>query len=583
MRAAVFLILLIASGLALATHLIGDSYLLPHLAEPDDEVVRQVWVMEERHDAPGAERSLVKYPQLLSKLTIAAGKLTGAPETRPAAERAPLADHLRAAASYHLRVRRMSSFLSIFMIPAVYFIVRIFMSRGWSALAAVFVSSSLLFIWCTPQGRPHAAAAAFAACATAAAAHAVERRSLLLLTIGGAFAGCAAGTLQSGIIAFLPVCAAAGYFIFTNTAGGWKRAWIAFLPAVPILYITYPFLFDTVWADDDSPSSMPGSTAVSAHSYDLSMFNGLGFPRSLLSLLSFDPELAVLGVAGGLLALKELYIRGKASFSGNPAVTILLAYALPYFCAIGLWQNSRDRFLLPLLPYAAGLAVFTIYTLFERFKIATWARIIIIAALVAFPATIQIKMAYLRTRADTLEQAAAWIEENVADGQSVLLTPRLNLPLLQTRASIETVAAEHDKEYFIVGCPSWFRYQMDTPPSAIDGREFLLKWPKMSFARSSMKRGVPKRLDELPAWVGDYALIRTTYAPPGSVFEGLYSMLRRPGKLQKQFTPIPNDGDETPTSLLYHETFNEFYRFLRPLIVLRATSIGPALEIYKLK
>ena len=86
-------------ALAFAIRLPGIGFLLPHLPEPDDHIVRQVELLALPREEALADRSYGKYPHLIAHLA----RLL--PPIEPAEPSAALGEHLQRAAAPYVRVR----------------------------------------------------------------------------------------------------------------------------------------------------------------------------------------------------------------------------------------------------------------------------------------------------------------------------------------------------------------------------------------------------------------------------------------------------------------------------------------------
>src|SRR5262249_39747635 len=150
---------------------------------------------------------------------------------------------------------------------------------------------------------------------------------------------------------------------------------------------------------------------------DLKSFNGGGFAVVLDTLISFEPvatALALVGVGALIVQLARRKARGEPSDRGD--LWVVLAYAVPYFVAVGLYAKSFDRFVIPLLPFVALLAAFGARAIAHGAAraLAPSSRAKLVAALAVvllLPSTLFAwKLGSIRAADDTWTRAAAWVK-----------------------------------------------------------------------------------------------------------------------------------------------------------------------------
>jgi hypothetical protein len=149
-------------------------------------------------------------------------------------------------------------------------------------------------------------------------------------------------------------------------------------------------------------------------------------------------------------------------------LAVVLSYAVPYFCALGMFHDTFERFLLPLLPYLACLAGFAavraVDLLTKALRRPAPAPIltgVVAAASLAFPVYAVLRFATVRDAPDTVRQAARWIRDHADPNEgSILVTPAVTLPLFHQPDRIDV--KEPRFEFGV-----WTRYQAKLPwPSA---------------------------------------------------------------------------------------------------------------------
>src|SRR6185295_11931912 len=110
---------------------------------------------------------------------------------------------------------------------------------------------------------------------------------------------------------------------------------------------------------------------LSGHLVALRLFNGAGFAKVYDALRGYEPWMSALGVAGVVFALLDGIAR-RRTHSADPgesdtdtrearrALLVVLAYAIPYLVAIGLYERTYQRFALPLVPFVACAAAYAV-------------------------------------------------------------------------------------------------------------------------------------------------------------------------------------------------------------------------------
>ena len=125
-----------------------------------------------------------------------------------AAQDAPLAEHLAAAARPQLQVRLTIALLASLIVPATWLLVSWFVGRSWAFFAAALVAASLLDVSFSQQSRPHAVSGAVFLAAVLAAVRMRRSADLPSYLLAGGAAALAIGCLQSGITVLPPLVVA---------------------------------------------------------------------------------------------------------------------------------------------------------------------------------------------------------------------------------------------------------------------------------------------------------------------------------------------------------------------------------------
>ena len=423
---------------------VGLDHLLPHRPEPDSAMAWQSNLLHEGRGWKPQQAELSKYPILLPLL--AAG-LPG-PSNDPPARGAPLDGHLSAASAPFVRVRRIVAGLAVLAPAASFPLARLFLPVGWSLVVAGWTATSLLLVLFASQARGHGAMASVTLLATLAAVALRRRPTRARYALAGLAGGLALGTLHSGAAVLPALLAAHGLRERRSEPahGGLAIGAAVLLACVAGFYFPlYRGLLSGRGMSFDD-----GTLVQGGHVIHLSSFDGSGFARLLAYFWSYEPALVVAAAIG----LPAVLVRSMRRGAIDADRVVVLAFVLPYLLLTGLYALTYARFLTPLVPYLALLAAAGVRALAGwRGGGATRAAVASIAAL-AFPTLVATRLAWLRQAPDTFEQAAAWLTEHVQDGDSVVLSTGLGLPLAMSAASLEESGQRR-----MVWRPGWIHYQ----------------------------------------------------------------------------------------------------------------------------
>ncbi len=417
LNARIVLALIGITAFALYVRLSGNDYRLPHAPEPDGVVLYAQVRAIERGDERAAEEDPIFgfYPLLVSRC------VTWFTDPREPLSDGSLEDDLAQASDVHVRGRTVVAVLSTLSVPATFLLARTWLSAGWSLVAALFMATSILNIWFAAQFRPHAAASSFALLAVLASLELARRGRARDYVVCGVALGLAICTLQSGIALCVPFATAivVRQVRSRDVSIAWTLAALAIVAAGAWLFY--------VWQVGVDGSDVH----VSGHVVMLHLFNGGGFRKILDALVGYDPWLAGLACAGALLALHQFFTSMRRL---DADLVVILAHAVPYLVVIGLYERTYQRFLLPLLPYLACLAAYTVLRA-SRLRPRIGAAIVAIF-LVAPMLLSPLRLVRLRKEADTGARAAEWVRENVEADERVFVLPTLDLPLRRSPAAL---------------------------------------------------------------------------------------------------------------------------------------------------
>lgn len=626
--------LLVRIGLVLvvaflaATRLTGTDYLLPHLSEPDQNLVQQTEYLWEGGDPKAAPLSFFWYYALLPHALA----LTPDPAFAAArAARDSLPEQLAAASEPVRRMRVLVAILAVLAGPGTYWLARRFLRPPAALLAAALLASSFLHMQFSTQARPHAAETTLALFAVLAALHLRGRPTLGSYATAGVLAALAIGCLQNGVFVLPPLFVA--HVLREQRDGEPERTRLLAraLSGTPrlafaALFVVAGFLWfgpafneeqaDTRWERPPYGRTPHALEAVEGETYadalavgdgaielgpqrlELDWFDGSGFPRSAQFLWWNDPVLLVLSAVGALFALArgvracralppearrprflEALRRALDAPRGRD-LAVVLAYALPFLFVVGTYAHTWGRFLLPALPYFACLSAFAFEIVVgsaTRGLRSRASRRLAGAcaglAVLALPVYATAHRAVLQNRPDTLELAVRWIEEHVDPREhGILVEQSLTLPLFFRRDALE-----NELQYRSAQRSRWYCYQdlfLEAPPAdqAYDARRL----PQNAATRQALADPAGARA-LVRASGADYAVLEAsqrTLAFPA--FVAFHAAVAECGELVQRFT-----AREPEASDLFWKDYQDAPSMLwRDL---RAHRLGPRIEIWRLK
>ncbi|MCY2961228.1 MAG: hypothetical protein NTY35_13790 [Planctomycetota bacterium] len=575
---------------ALALRLTGLSFSLPHSWEPDGLVfVRQVEHLERATPDPERDPFYGYYPHLISRLVT----LTPQPA---AAQAETLDDHLRAASSDRLRIRRVIAVLSALIVPGTWILARMFLPRGPALFAAALAAFSMLQIWFAQQSRPHAASAVFALFAVVGAVWLRRRATFDTYVVAFLLAILATCSLQSGFAVLIPLCAAH----VLRERGGTRHAHLFFVLGLAALavcvWIYYPFLFATSQGRDAAALDIQGENMnLSGHKVVLSAFNGGGFPIVLGALWNYEPILTLLlGAAaialamrlrerrqGGTRVLPHPPAGWRERVAGQADLLVVLSYVVPYTLVIGMYEHTYQRFVIPLLPFAATFAAYGLFALGERLggnrerltslRSAAGLLAVALAGAQAFAA---VRLVTIRCAEDTSQRAARWIEAHLDPRRDRLVhSASIDLPLCRTRAALLDAPQTFESLF------PWVLYQRQIAADRLPEPTWDLRPLRMS-TPEARERIVRDPLDYLRSTGAQYAVIEVFDDAVRQFAAPIHLALVQGAQRVARFSPMAVEpGDDRPMA------YQDDYFDTRAVWWWRAItgrSMGPVIEIYRL-
>jgi hypothetical protein len=587
-------------ALAIVLRIAGIGFLLPHQAEPDGNVIAtQVELLRSGAAHPEREFLFGFYPTLIARVASilpassasnrSARSATDDGTKSATSERASapstLEGQLADASTEYLRIRLVVALLSVLIVPATWLLARRFMGPGAASCAALLVAASVLHLWFAQQARPHAASAAFALLGVLAAVNLRRRGRAIDFVAGGLGLGLAIGSLQSGVAVALPLALAV--VLRTRAREARSRWWGVASIALALAFVPlfYPYFF--------APSRAPSGVrfAIDAkhmnlwgHPIVFEQFDGEGFGVVWNALAGYEPWITALAIVGAAIAITRIVLqRAPRDVERTKDLAVVLAYAVPYLVAIGLYARTYQRFVIPLVPYLACLAAYAIVC------IATWigrrkTRVTACAALVLLAPQVAgaFALVSIRRARDTATLAAEWVSEHVKPASKrMLMQYPLELPLPSTSAAL---AAETD----MIGDVKhpdlkhpWHLYECSLDDSA----RLLPAWNMVQMPLASAAQRdelVRDARSYLASLHGDYAAIDVYDGGRRPRFLNLIPpALKELGVRVARFSPDSvDDGCNLP--LTYQD---DEYPVAAPWFwrVLHARCTGPVIEIYELR
>ncbi len=529
----------------------GYDALLPYGTQPDARpVVQQIELI--RTGAPHPERD----PNWSYYSLFVARVVAMLPEAKPSAARS-LEEHLTCAGLMFAQMRLLSILISLLAVPATYLLARWFLDRTRSIFAAGLIATSLLHGSLSTLEKPHAIVTSFVLLGMLAALRTWRKPTIGSYALCGISGAAALGALQNGLMV-LPAFAAAHLL---GKRGNRTRtiAWIGPCVAVAILAVGWYWL----WPGRPSREGHePGkwSITMTGQVIDLSKLDGKGAVRMVSELWGLDPLLVLLCAiglgCGAAFGLARIWKSG----AWRP-LAIVLASVAPYAALTGLYSYTAGRYVLPLVPYIACVAASAIPRRFAGVSL-----LLLIVPLV--PAW---RMAELRARPDTYEEAATFIAQHVPPEETVLEVPPFDVPLFTDERTTRANAA-------LPWATSWSRYLAGLDPSWIEGtRHSILNQP--SSGTSTPRRHASSDLSYFEANGARWVLSGCGKNPPSHGEE--LATLRTQAQLVARFSPLADD-DGRDTTMPPFDPDRWPGLFPRAWRIVQARAIGPTLELFRL-
>jgi hypothetical protein len=529
----------------------------PQRPEPDAYMLLQYDVFAGRVAREDAPPHFGFYPTFLAR---SLALVLGDAPYELAAPQASTREHLAAAARPLVSLRLWLAALCTLGVAGVFFLVRELSGPRAGLVASALVGFSLLHLVYSHQARPHAAHMTFQAWALFFALRQIERPSAARVVATSVAAFACMASLQTGVF-LAPVLGLAAL-----ARSNWRVRVLALAAPLAAFALSQHFHVGGISITSDGISM-----ASDGHAVELSELRGGGIGPTWRVLRDYEPVLLALAFAGVLVALARRRRAGRAGFRGRFGALALGAYAAPYLVFALLNEATRDRYLIPLLPFLAALAALGVDAA-ARVG-ARKARALALAApllALALPLHDATRYYQIARRPDTLEQAAAWLaQQSDATRVRVAMSSYVVLPLRSTPEALR-----HSARFLFASISPWISYQLRLGDvSGADEAFDLRPFTAARTGRDSDRADIEARLEQLaPTYVILEPSRRQRSVPWHAILE---EVVRANATRVALFEP---DGVDPPRDELFE--YGDVAGLRARLA--GATSLGPPLEIYRL-
>jgi hypothetical protein len=550
-RRAACIALVFLVALAAYLRLRGFDALLPYATQSDARAIaRQVELIRSDAAHPELDPSWSYYPLLVARIVAIL------PAADPSKARS-LDEHLACASLLWTQIRLVSIVVALLAVPGTYLLARRFLDRTRSLFAAGLVATSLMHGSLSTLEKPHAIVTSFVLLGMLAALRLLRKPTIGSYALCGIAGAAAFGALQSGLM-ILPAFAAAHALRAREGLRRW-RPWIGVIAAIAILAVGWCWLWPARSPHPSHASSGP-TLPLGGQGIDFSRFDGSGVVRMVSELWGLDPLLVALSAIGLGVGLIGGLARVWRMNEWRP-LAVVLASAGSYALVAGLYGTTAGRYVLPLVPFLACLAAAAIP---RRF--AAQAGLLLIVPLV--PAW---KLAELRARPDTFEEAAAFIAERLPRGATAILIPSFDLPLFTDERTTRANAS-------VPWATPWGRYLDELDPAWIQGaRHAILVQPPSSTATPRVH--VTGNLSYFTEHGARWVIANCEPGPP--MLREDIATLRARAELVARFSPlVHDDGRDIWMPPVDPAVWPGPYP--RAWRMFEARAYGPTIEVYRL-
>jgi hypothetical protein len=323
------------------------------------------------------------------------------------------------------------------------------------------------------------------------------------------------------------------------------------------------------------------------HGIRASYFSGQGFRAMLDALANYDPWLSGFAALGVLVVVLGV-VRARASrerILGPRArdVMVLLAHGGSHVIAFGVFDNTFQRFLMPVVPYLCLLAAIAVAACASALsaRVSTsrsraWASSAVVALAIAPQCFAAFKVAWLHCAADTLSSASAWIADNVDHEHArIAISPTIDLTLMRRPVDLPAYLGADTLTFSL-----WIDYQVALG-SKVDPDE---TWNigTIPFARAPDRERFRKDPDEFVRTLeADYVVLDVNHDARRQILDVLRKAIMKQGHLVAHFGPRePTRESDVP--ILYHLDGPLAPDAHFACRVVQYAAQGPDVEIWKL-
>lgn len=576
---------------ALVVRLWHLDALLPHLHEPDGDMVTQTEILRHGDPDPGANPHWASYPTLIARVaSLFPLEPSGPPRT--------LDEHLSAASRPHLVVRVVVAVFSVLLVPAAFGLARLFFSPRWSLVAAALVATSLMLLVGSQQARPHAAAAGWTVLAVLAAVRLRRDPRPLNYALASGAAAVAFGILHFGAFAWPALLAAHLLRDRSQRRSALPGVAIGVAALAASILLFHGYVFDPA-VGGEGPFRVDASGVYFGTHLVLLDVSAQGLLVLAHGLWSFDPVLFCLGAVGlAWLPCAAWRTRRQARAGLGSDVLVVLAHVVPFLIGAGIFNRAYPRFLVPLLPHCACLAVLALVSL-SRVARRLGARgspagVPVAAAApallaLALPTFLTCKSAWLRSQPDSAVLLADWIRAAPERASArYFATMSFDIPLPRTLLVGPPGVMSQQRSHMF----PWWRYQLQHAAALRTLETCDVRWFELV--------GEPDPLAPFAGGIPSdgWAFVVLEFQTGGVQGEDhpLRRALARRGELVARFGPYDEDaprGDHPRDRARGHKLMYDHIAAVgaQPFFEVRSTyaarvlaarRLGPILEVYRL-
>ncbi len=564
---------------ALGQRLGSSNFMLPHDRDPDSHLVTSqlavfrdapFFIQGDLFNRKGLFLSSI-YPHLLGRVAHLVDQVV--PHKLPDPN-AALDVHLKSPAHDERLLRRVVAILSAAVVPGTFAMALHFVPPWWALFAAGLSTFSLLGLVLGSMARPHAPAAALVSLTLAAALYLRRENSTRAFALAGLACALAVGSLHNALAVVLAVLAA----VLLRDAPARRFTDMRVLLPVGFFGLSlvafWPFLIlGSEMVDPHAVKPAAGALRIGHEQVLLSEFDGSGVRAVLATLRSFEPITALLAFAAAAVWTWRL-VRRKHLKTEVKSAAVLASYALPYGAVIMAFNQTSQRFVLPLVPVLCCLAAWGLRELSLGRRIYRNATLALATCALVVPAVAGCRWAWLRSQPDSLTKVAQWFQANTERARTRIgLHCTFDLPLARTESGL--FLADGQRRYDIYS--HWGKYQQQLFRA-------VPKWPGERWSLFAVHG--PKELKTLSSdaereayydsWALEYIVMPTAGgAALHPALQGAHSFVASRADLVQRF-PQRIDGAELLGSS--GEDSSNFLRF-----ALTTDCLGPAVELYRFR